>query len=178
MTDNYCEDAYDLLQTPIVKKLLVEWNKIYRLSSAIHNLYYLFARLEIERENEWWNPLCHWNSLISSYQLAGILLDTQNLNISTKLSMNRDAEAAQLLSVGAAPNYRNALYDQCMFRLLITMRILLKILKLYSENPGFQYFPIFWFFISVMQDRKDNAFFEVLRHSYGKPSGESKLKLC
>ncbi|KAL2482525.1 uncharacterized protein Fot_43969 [Forsythia ovata] len=91
VTDNYCEDAYDLLQTPIVKKLL----------------------------------------------LAGILLDTQNLNVSTKLSMARDAEAVQLLSVGSVPNYRNALFDQ------------------------------------LMQDQRDNDFLEVLRHSYGKPSGES-----
>ncbi|KAL2465397.1 Uncharacterized protein Adt_41248 [Abeliophyllum distichum] len=68
VTDNYCEDAYDLLQTPIVKKLL----------------------------------------------LAGILLDTQNLNVSTKLSMARDAEAVQLLSVGSVPNYRNAIFDQLM----------------------------------------------------------------
>ncbi|KAA8540757.1 hypothetical protein F0562_024324 [Nyssa sinensis] len=68
LTDNYCEDAYDLLQTPLLKKLL----------------------------------------------LAGILLDTQNLNKSTKLSMTRDAEAVQLLSVGSAPNYKNALYDQLM----------------------------------------------------------------
>ncbi|GMQ09909.1 hypothetical protein CsSME_00053121 [Camellia sinensis var. sinensis] len=67
LTDNYCEDAYDILQTPILKKLL----------------------------------------------LAGILLDTQNLNTSDKLSMTRDAEAIQLLSVGSAPNYRNELYDQC-----------------------------------------------------------------
>ncbi|KAF2293260.1 hypothetical protein GH714_040629 [Hevea brasiliensis] len=68
LTDNYCEDAYDLLQTPVLKKLL----------------------------------------------LAGILLDTQNLNASTKLSMTRDAEAVQLLQVGSVPNYRNALFDQLM----------------------------------------------------------------
>ncbi|KAL8111562.1 hypothetical protein AgCh_019321 [Apium graveolens] len=68
LTDNYCEDAYELLDTPVLKKLL----------------------------------------------LAGILLDTQNLNTSTKLSMTRDAEAVQLLSVGCAPNYGNALYDQLM----------------------------------------------------------------
>lgn len=51
---------------------------------------------------------------MSIFQLAGILLDTQNLNVSAKLSMTRDAEAVQLLSVGSAPNYGNALYDQCM----------------------------------------------------------------
>ncbi|KAK4438536.1 hypothetical protein Salat_0188000 [Sesamum alatum] len=68
LTDNYCEDAYDLLQNPILKKLM----------------------------------------------LAGILLDTQNLSTSPKLSMTRDAEAVQLLSVGSTPNYRNTLYDQLM----------------------------------------------------------------
>lgn len=46
-------------------------------------------------------------------QLAGILLDTQNLNAHAKLSMGRDAEAVQLLLVGSAPNYRNELFDQC-----------------------------------------------------------------
>ncbi|XP_073049360.1 uncharacterized protein [Primulina eburnea] len=68
LTDNYCEDAYDLLQTPVLKKLM----------------------------------------------LAGILLDTQNLSTSPKLSMTRDAEAVQLLSVGSSPNYRNTLFDQLM----------------------------------------------------------------
>ncbi|KAJ8553946.1 hypothetical protein K7X08_024624 [Anisodus acutangulus] len=63
LTDNYCEDAYDLLQTPILKKLL----------------------------------------------LAGVLLDTQNLS---KVSMTRDVEAVQLLSVGSTPNYRNTFFDQ------------------------------------------------------------------
>lgn len=52
-----------------------------------------------------------------SIQLSGILLDTQNLNASTKLSMTRDAEAVQLLSVGCPPNYGNALYDQRMLSL-------------------------------------------------------------
>lgn len=68
LTDNYCEDAYDLLQSPVLKKLL----------------------------------------------LAGILLDTQNLFASAKVSMTRDAEALQLLLVGSAPNYRYALFDQLM----------------------------------------------------------------
>ncbi|KAE8695047.1 pentatricopeptide repeat-containing protein [Hibiscus syriacus] len=68
LTDNYCEDAYELLQTPMLKKLL----------------------------------------------LAGILLDTQNLNVYAKLSTARDAEAIQLLLVGLAPNYRYALFDQLM----------------------------------------------------------------
>ncbi|KAE8703712.1 Detected protein of unknown function [Hibiscus syriacus] len=53
LTDNYCEDAYELLQTPMLKKLL----------------------------------------------LSGILLDTQNLNVYSKLSMARDTEAIQLLLV-------------------------------------------------------------------------------
>ena len=47
-------------------------------------------------------------------QLAGILLDTGNLNMSARLSTSRDAEAVQLLLVGSAPNYRNTLFDQCM----------------------------------------------------------------
>ncbi|XP_031407633.1 uncharacterized protein LOC116215944 isoform X2 [Punica granatum] len=68
LTDNYCEEAYDLLQTALLKKLL----------------------------------------------LAGILLDTQNLSASAELSKTRDAEAVQLLLVGSAPNYRNALFDQLM----------------------------------------------------------------
>lgn len=51
---------------------------------------------------------------VSDSQLAGILLDTQNLNSSAKLSKTRDAEAVQLLLVGSAPSYRNALFDQCM----------------------------------------------------------------
>ncbi|KAF6157505.1 hypothetical protein GIB67_004443, partial [Kingdonia uniflora] len=68
LTDNYCEDAYDLLQTPVLRKLL----------------------------------------------LSGILLDTQCLESSTKFSMQRDAEAVQLLLVGSAPNYRSVLYDQLM----------------------------------------------------------------
>ena len=46
-------------------------------------------------------------------QLTGILLDTKNLNAYAKLTMGRDAEAVQLLLVGSAPNYRNALFDQC-----------------------------------------------------------------
>ncbi|XP_022994646.1 uncharacterized protein LOC111490295 [Cucurbita maxima] len=68
LTDNYCEDAYHLLQTPLLKNLL----------------------------------------------LAGILLDTKNLDGSAQSSMTRDAEAVQLLSVGSAPNCRNGLYDQLM----------------------------------------------------------------
>ncbi|KAM3247057.1 hypothetical protein P3L10_008824 [Capsicum annuum] len=68
LTDNYCEDAYDLLQTPMLKKLL----------------------------------------------LASILLDTQNLSASSKVSMTRDVEAVQLLSVGSGPNYRNTFFDQLM----------------------------------------------------------------
>ncbi|KAG9134321.1 hypothetical protein Leryth_026194 [Lithospermum erythrorhizon] len=68
LTDNYCEEAYDLLQTPILRNLL----------------------------------------------LAGILVDTQNLDTSTKTCTNRDAEAVQLLLVGSTPNYRSALFDQIM----------------------------------------------------------------
>ncbi|PWA83382.1 hypothetical protein CTI12_AA168050 [Artemisia annua] len=87
LTDNYCEDAYDLLQNPVLKKLM----------------------------------------------LAGILLDTQNLNTAT----TKDTEAARLLSVGSAPNYGNSLYDQ------------------------------------LTQEQRDGAFFEALRHNYGKPPNES-----
>ncbi|KAF8005891.1 hypothetical protein BT93_K0236 [Corymbia citriodora subsp. variegata] len=68
LTDNYCEEAYDLLETKVLKKLL----------------------------------------------LAGILLDTRNLNATGKLSTTRDAEAVQLLLVGSAPNYRNTLFHQLM----------------------------------------------------------------
>ncbi|KAI3901205.1 hypothetical protein MKW92_037034 [Papaver armeniacum] len=68
LTDNYCEDAYDLVQVPVLKNLL----------------------------------------------LAGILLDTQNLNSTAKLCTNRDAEAVQLLLVGSSTNYRNALFDLLM----------------------------------------------------------------
>ncbi|XP_076907050.1 uncharacterized protein LOC143563382 [Bidens hawaiensis] len=89
VTDNYCEDAYDLLQSPILKKLM----------------------------------------------LAGILLDTQNLSIAT----TKDTEAARLLAVGSAPNYGNSLYDQ------------------------------------LTQEQRDGAFFEALRHNYGKPPSESKF---
>lgn len=68
LTDNYCEDAYHLLQTPLLKNLL----------------------------------------------LAGILLDTKNLDSSSQSSMTRDAEAVQLLLVGSGPNSKNGLYDQLM----------------------------------------------------------------
>ncbi|KAI4365955.1 hypothetical protein MLD38_021890 [Melastoma candidum] len=66
LTDNYCEEAYDLLQNSMLKRLL----------------------------------------------LAGILLDTNNLSTTPKLSTIRDSEAVQLLLVNAAPNYRNNLFDQ------------------------------------------------------------------
>ncbi|CAI9112771.1 OLC1v1013263C1 [Oldenlandia corymbosa var. corymbosa] len=68
LTDNYCEDAYDLLETPMLKKLL----------------------------------------------LAGILLDTQNLNVSMKLCTTRDSEATQLFLVGSSPTYRNSLFEKLM----------------------------------------------------------------
>ncbi|KAK6148301.1 hypothetical protein DH2020_019213 [Rehmannia glutinosa] len=109
LTDNYCEDAYDLLQTPILKKLLFAGCSIADL-----RLTNLVARL---------HECC-------------ILLDTQNLSPSRKLSMTRDAEAVQLLSVASAPNYRNTLYDQ------------------------------------LVQDQKDNNFFEALCRTYGKPPSE------
>ncbi|KAK6123563.1 hypothetical protein DH2020_042711 [Rehmannia glutinosa] len=95
LTDNYCEDAYDLLQTPILKNLL----------------------------------------------LAGILLDTQNLSPSRKLSMTRDAEAVQLLSVASAPT--------------IEIRFTISVL---------------------VQDQRDNNFFEALCRTYGKPPSEINWK--
>ncbi|KAG9446585.1 hypothetical protein H6P81_012713 [Aristolochia fimbriata] len=69
LTDNFCEEAYDLLEeTPSLRKLL----------------------------------------------LAGILLDTHNLNFAAKLPTNRDAEAVQLLLVGFPPTLRFELSDQLM----------------------------------------------------------------
>ncbi|XP_030542294.1 uncharacterized protein LOC115749563 [Rhodamnia argentea] len=68
LTDNYCEEAYDLLETKVLNRLL----------------------------------------------LAGVLLDTQNLTATGKLSTARDAEAVQLLLVGSAPSYRTTLFDQLM----------------------------------------------------------------
>lgn len=67
-------------------------------------------------------------------QLAGILLDTQNLKASSQLSMTRDAEAVQLLLVGLPSNYRNALFDQC------TNFLLLWIMK---EHVAFIYIYIY-----------------------------------
>lgn len=95
LTDNSCEDAYDLLQTPMLKKILVYYTVI------INNFDYW---LLLVRESQWF-PLP---------QLAGILLDTHNLDSYSSLSMPRDAEAVQLLLVGSSPNYRNNLFDQCM----------------------------------------------------------------
>ncbi|KAM0946979.1 putative inorganic diphosphatase [Dioscorea sansibarensis] len=66
LTDNYCEHAYELLQTPNMKKLL----------------------------------------------LAGILLDTRNLDKSSKFHTHRDAEATQLLLVGSVPGLRQELFEQ------------------------------------------------------------------
>ncbi|PKA56692.1 exopolyphosphatase [Apostasia shenzhenica] len=68
LTDNYCEEAYNLLQTPTIKRLL----------------------------------------------LAGILLDTQNLNNASKRFSNRDSEAVRLLLVGSSPSYREILFEQLM----------------------------------------------------------------
>ncbi|XP_039138606.1 uncharacterized protein LOC120275941 isoform X3 [Dioscorea cayenensis subsp. rotundata] len=66
LTDNYCEHAYELLQTPNMKKLL----------------------------------------------LAGILLDTRNLDKFSKFHTHRDAEATQLLLVGSFPGLRQELFEQ------------------------------------------------------------------
>lgn len=59
-------------------------------------------------------------------QLAGILLDTQNLNASHKSSMTRDSEAVQLLLVGSAPNYRYALFDQRKFFFYASSNLLIR----------------------------------------------------
>ncbi|KAG6480651.1 hypothetical protein ZIOFF_057236 [Zingiber officinale] len=68
LTDNYCEEAYDLLQNPKLKNLL----------------------------------------------LAGILLDTHNLNSTSSFVAKRDAEAVRLLSTGSSPDYRHELFEQLM----------------------------------------------------------------
>lgn len=68
LTDNYCENAYNLLQAPSLKRLL----------------------------------------------LAGILLDTHNLNLVAKSSTNRDAEAVQLLLVGSSLNFKDFFFEQVM----------------------------------------------------------------
>lgn len=67
-------------------------------------------------------------------QLAGILLDTQNLKASGQLSMTRDAEAVQLLLVGLPSNYRNALFDQCTNFLISLSRSSMKICCLYKSS--------------------------------------------
>lgn len=78
------------------------------------------------------------------FQLAGILLDTKNLDASSQSSMTRDAEAVQLLSVGSAQNCRNGLYDQCMpqkFSFTISLCDYQHILCL--RNINIAYFPGF-----------------------------------
>ncbi|WOL18740.1 hypothetical protein Cni_G27537 [Canna indica] len=68
LTDNYCEEAYDLLKNPNLKKLL----------------------------------------------LAGILLDTRNLNDTVQPVTMKDADAVRLLLVGSFPNYRHEFFEQLM----------------------------------------------------------------
>lgn len=100
LTDNYCEDAYELLDNLLLKKLLV-----YDFTLApLNEVFFLFHQ-----------DIGDFQVL----QLAGILLDTQNLKASSQLSMTRDAEAVQLLLVGLPSNYRNALFDQCTNFLLL-----------------------------------------------------------
>lgn len=36
---------------------------------------------------------------------------------------------------------------------------------------------VFWLFLSVMQDQRDDSFLEALRENYGKSPNESKLSL-
>lgn len=66
-------------------------------------------------------------------QLAGILLDTQNLKSSAAISMTRDAEAVQLLLAGSVPNYRYALFDQCKF-IFFYIKIVIVILFIIKFN--------------------------------------------
>lgn len=98
LTDNYCEEAYDLLETPNLKKLLV----LKPLTViCVTVLYY----------QDFSVYLCF--EAFFCFQLAGILLDTQNLNNAAKFFTNRDAEAVQLLLVGSAPSQRHELFEQC-----------------------------------------------------------------
>lgn len=132
LTDNYCEDAYDLLQTPLLKKLLVSY-----MNYAEGGIHYLSP---VKRQDFFWVD-CLWFPVL---QLAGILLDTQNLNASAKLSMTRDAEAVQLLLVGSAPNYKNALFDLRM----LFYYLLPSVKKFYLFTHHNLKCSIFWFHVS------------------------------
>lgn len=113
-------------------------------------------------------PLFNWVTWCElAFQLAGILLDTQNLNVYTKSSMTRDAEAIQLLLVGSSPNYRNTLFDECMF---ISSQWLRQNLHCVIEK-----IVTFSIFFSVMQDQSLDSFTKVLQQNYGKPPTESKF---
>lgn len=58
---------------------------------------------------------CFGHSLsLIFFQLAGILLDTENLSAAAKYSTNRDAEAVQLLLVGSPSSHRHVFYERCM----------------------------------------------------------------
>ncbi|KAL2515250.1 Uncharacterized protein Fot_29589 [Forsythia ovata] len=83
--------------------------------------------------------------------------------------MTRDAEAVGLLLGGSAPNYRNTLFDQCMFSSSVDNH---KNTKIWLGTANCKVL-IFSIFIAVMQDHRDNSFLEVLRPSYGKPLSES-----
>lgn len=99
LTDNYCEHAYELLQTPNMKKLLVNFLRLLFSHMFLIKLSSLF-------------PFLFLNLTLS--QLAGILLDTRNLDKFSKFHTHRDAEATQLLLVGSFPGLRQELFEQCM----------------------------------------------------------------
>ena len=107
------------------------------------------------------------------FQLAGILLDTQNLKTYDKSSMTRDSEAVQLLLVGSAPSYRYSLYDQCM--LLWFFRIVIK--KVLSQLFYHNLKHLILYTLPVKEEQIDKSFLESLRHNYGKPPNESKLPI-
>jgi hypothetical protein len=54
---------------------------------------------------------------VVSDQLAGILLDTNNLS---KKCSNRDSDAVQLLLFGTSEHMRHELFQQCNIRILLT----------------------------------------------------------
>ncbi|KAG6518641.1 hypothetical protein ZIOFF_022121 [Zingiber officinale] len=52
------------------------------------------------------------NPKLKNLLLAGILLDTHNLNVTSSFVTRRDAEAILLLSVGSSPDYKYELFEQ------------------------------------------------------------------
>lgn len=67
---------------------------------------------------------CFGHSLsLIFFQLAGILLDTENLSAAAKYSTNRDAEAVQLLLVGSPSSHRHVFYERCTILFFIRIVI-------------------------------------------------------